>query len=72
MVAKQKIKKGDIHNRLVYLYLCLAIMIFGLGWLIKNIFVCIMNIKELLKDLDSITIIEFKNYLVEKLSDLCS
>ena len=31
-----------------------------------------MIIKDLLKDLDPITIIEFKNYLVENLSDLCS
>lgn len=31
-----------------------------------------MNIKELLKDLDPVTIIEFKNYLVENLSNLYS
>ena len=31
-----------------------------------------MNIEELLKDLDPVTIIEFKNYLVENLSKLCS
>lgn len=47
-------------------------MIFDLDWLIKDIFACIMNIKELLKDLEPITIIEFKNYLVENLSNLCS
>ena len=28
-----------------------------------------MNIEELLKDLDPVTIIEFKNYLVENLSN---
>ena len=47
-------------------------MIFDLDWLIKDIFACIINIKELLKDLDSITIIELKNYLIENLSNLCS
>ena len=31
-----------------------------------------MNIEELLKDLDPVTIIEFKNYLSENLSKLCS
>ena len=31
-----------------------------------------MNIEELLKDLDPVTIIEFKNYLTENLSKLCS
>ena len=31
-----------------------------------------MNIKELLKDLDPVTIIEFKNYINENLSKLCS
>lgn len=31
-----------------------------------------MKIEELLKDLDPITIIEFKNYLVENIVDLCS
>ena len=31
-----------------------------------------MNIEELLKDLDPVTIIEFKNYLIENLSRLCS
>lgn len=31
-----------------------------------------MNIKELLKDLDPVTIIEFKNYLVENITNLCS
>ena len=31
-----------------------------------------MNIKELIKDLDPVTIIEFKNYIIEHLSDLCS
>ena len=31
-----------------------------------------MNIEDLLKDLDPITIIEFKNYLNDNLSKLCS
>lgn len=31
-----------------------------------------MNIKELINDLDPVTIIEFKNYLVENLTNLCS
>ena len=31
-----------------------------------------MNIKELLNDLDPVTIIEFKNYLFENLTELCS
>jgi len=31
-----------------------------------------MNIEELIKDLDPVTIIEFKNYLTENLSKLCS
>lgn len=31
-----------------------------------------MKIEELIKDLDPITIIEFKDYLVENLSNLCS
>ena len=31
-----------------------------------------MNIKELLNDLDPVTIIEFKNYLVENITSLCS
>ena len=31
-----------------------------------------MNIKEFIKDLDPVTIIEFKNYIIEHLSDLCS
>ena len=31
-----------------------------------------MNIEELLKVLDPVTIIEFKNYLTENLSKLCS
>ena len=31
-----------------------------------------MNIKELLKDLDPVTIIEFKNYINENLTKLCS
>lgn len=31
-----------------------------------------MNIEELIKDLDPVTIIEFKNYLIENLSELCS
>lgn len=31
-----------------------------------------MNIEELLKELDPVTIIEFKNYLTENLSELCS
>lgn len=30
-----------------------------------------MNIKELISDLDPVTIIEFKNYINEHLSDLC-
>ena len=30
-----------------------------------------MNIKELIKDLDPVSIIEFKNYLLENLSKLC-
>lgn len=30
-----------------------------------------MNIKELIKDLDPVTIIEFKNYLLENLTKLC-
>ena len=65
------IKKGDILNQLVYLYLCLAILISDLDWLIKDIFY-IMNIKELLKDLDPVTIIEFRNYINENLTKLCS
>lgn len=31
-----------------------------------------MNIEELLRDLDPVTIIEFKNYLTENLFRLCS
>ena len=31
-----------------------------------------MNIKELIKDLDPVSIIEFKNYLVENITKLCS
>lgn len=31
-----------------------------------------MNIKELIKDLDPVSIIEFKNYLLENLTKLCS
>jgi len=31
-----------------------------------------MNIKKLIKDLDTVTIIEFKNYIIDNLSDLCS
>lgn len=31
-----------------------------------------MNIKELIKELDPVTIIEFKNYLLENLTKLCS
>lgn len=31
-----------------------------------------MNIEELIKDLDPVTIIEFKNYIAENLSKLCS
>jgi len=31
-----------------------------------------MNIKKLIKDLDPVTIIEFKNYIIDNLSDLCS
>jgi len=30
-----------------------------------------MKIEELIKDLDPVTIIEFKNYLIENLSNLC-
>ena len=30
-----------------------------------------MNIKELIKDLDPVSIIEFKNYVNEELSDIC-
>ena len=31
-----------------------------------------MNIKELIDDLDPVTIIEFKNYIVENLMKFCS
>ena len=31
-----------------------------------------MKIEEIIKDLDPVTIIEFKNYIMEHLSDLCS
>lgn len=31
-----------------------------------------MNIEELLKDLDPVTIVEFKNYLIENITTLCS
>ena len=31
-----------------------------------------MKLEELLRDLDPVTIIEFKNYIQEHLSDLCS
>lgn len=31
-----------------------------------------MKIEELIKELDPVTIIEFKNYILENLSDLCS
>ena len=31
-----------------------------------------MKIEELIKDLYPVTIIEFKNYIIEHLSDLCS
>jgi len=31
-----------------------------------------MNIKELINDLDPVTIIEFKNYIVENLMTFCS
>ncbi len=31
-----------------------------------------MNIEELIKNLDPVSIIEFKNYILENLSDLCS
>ena len=41
-----------------------------LGWLIKDIF-CDMKIEELIKDLDPVSIIEFKNYLLENLTQLC-
>ena len=30
-----------------------------------------MKIEELIKDLDPVSIIEFKNYLIENLSELC-
>lgn len=30
-----------------------------------------MKIEELIKNLDPVTIIEFKNYLIEHLSDIC-
>lgn len=30
-----------------------------------------MKIDELIKDLDPVTIIEFKNYLIEKIGELC-
>ena len=45
--------------------------LFDLGWLIKDIFYGI-KIEELIKDLDSVSIIEFKNYLLENLTELCS
>ncbi len=41
-----------------------------LGWLIKDIF-CDMKIEELIEDLDPVSIIEFKNYLLENLTQLC-
>lgn len=44
--------------------------LFDLGWLIKDIF-CSMKIEELIKDLDPVSIIEFKNYLLENLTGLC-
>ncbi len=31
-----------------------------------------MNIEELIKNLDPVSLIEFKNYILENLSDLCS
>lgn len=31
-----------------------------------------MKIEEIVKDLDPVTIIEFKNYLNEHIKDLCS
>ena len=31
-----------------------------------------MNIKELVDDLDPVTIIEFKNYIIENLMEFCS
>lgn len=31
-----------------------------------------MNIKELIENLDPVTIIEFKNYIINYLPDLCS
>ena len=31
-----------------------------------------MSIEELIKNLDPVSIIEFKNYIIENLSDLCS
>ena len=45
--------------------------LFDLGWLIKDIFYGI-KIEELIKDLDPVSIIEFKNYLLENLTELCS
>jgi len=36
-----------------------------------RIFLNIMKIEDLVKDLDSVTIIEFKNYILEHLSELC-
>lgn len=49
----------------------MAIKLFDLGWLIKDIFYGI-KIEELIKDLDPVSIIEFKNYLLENLTELCS
>lgn len=42
----------------------------GTNWL--RIFLYSMNIEELIKNLDPVSIIEFKNYILENLSDLCS
>ena len=39
--------------------------------MIKDIFIS-MKIEEFLKELDPVTILEFKNYLLENLSNLCS
>jgi len=44
--------------------------LFDLDWLIKDIL--IMKIEKLIKDFDPITLIEFKNYLIDNLSDYCS
>ncbi len=38
----------------------------------ERIFLYSMRIEELIKDLDLVTIIEFKNYIIDHLSDFCS